>query len=305
MIDVLIAWLLTRPSAWLQGRMGTRKVAAAAAALDLEPAHQKESSRMCRLLGVVASEPESLHAVLDSSGGFCELSHKHSDGWGVAWHDGGELEIVKGALPAWTDPGYDAALGSVSGDAAVVHLRRASVGIPVLLENCHPFGDGTVAFEHNGQFRVSDRLRSYYADVGLRPCEGTTDSELYFGLVLDAFPRTGSWPSAICEAASRITRDLWVDDPGDNPDALNCLLLTPDALYGFSQSEPSKLQPDSTPDTYVLRLVEREGAVIVTSTHWEVVGASEIPERTVVQVDRGTLAVTIHPGIPLGGRALG
>jgi predicted glutamine amidotransferase len=260
---------------------------------------------MCRLLGVVSSGPESLHAVLDSSDGFCELSHKHQDGWGVAWHEAGELRIVKGALPAWTDPGYEPALGAVSGDAALVHLRRASVGIPVLLENCHPFGEGTVAFEHNGQFRVSDRLRAYYADFGLRPCEGTTDSELYFGLVLDAFSRTGSWPSAIYEAASLITRDLWVDDPADNPEALNCLLLTEDALYGFSQSESAKLKPEATPDTYVLRLVERDDTVIITSTHWEVQGATSIPERTVVQVDRGSLAVTIHPGIPLGGAALG
>lgn len=256
---------------------------------------------MCRLLGVVASGSESLHAVLDSSDGFCELSHKHADGWGVAWHEGGELQIVKGALPAWTAPGYEPALGSVSGAAAIVHLRRASVGIPVLLENCHPFGEGTVAFEHNGQFRVSDRLRTYYAEFGHRPCEGTTDSELYFGLVLAAFSRTGSWSSAIYEAASLITRDLWVDDLADNPEALNCLLLTPEAVYGFSQSESSKLRPESTPDTYVLRLVELEDAVIITSTHWEVEGAHDIPERTVVQVDRGTLAVTLHPGIPLGG----
>ena len=138
---------------------------------------------MCRLLGVVASGPESLARVLAASDGFCELSHKHQDGWGVAWHEQGELRIVKGASPAWTDPGYEPALAAVAGDAAIVHLRRASVGIPVLLENCHPFGEGTVAFEHNGQFRVSDRLRAHYADSGLRTCEGTTDSELYLSLI--------------------------------------------------------------------------------------------------------------------------
>jgi predicted glutamine amidotransferase len=259
---------------------------------------------MCRVLGVVASGPESLAEVLARSDGFCELSHKHADGWGVAWYEAGDLRIVKGALPAWMDPGYEPALASVTGDIAMVHLRRASIGIPVLLENCHPYGEGTVAFEHNGQFRVSERLRAHYTDSGLRPCEGTTDSELYFGLVLDAFSRTGSWPSAIYEAASLITRDLWADDPHDNPNALNCLLLTPDALYGFSQSEPSKREADAPPDTYVLRLVEREDAVIVTSTHWEVEGATDIPERTVVQVDRGSLEVTLHPGIPLGGTAI-
>ena len=204
-------------------------------------------------------------------------------------------------MPAWSDPEYEPALAAVEGDAALVHLRRASVGIPVELRNCHPFGEGDVAFEHNGQFRVSDRMRAYYADNHLRPVGGTTDSELYFGLVLDFFSRTGSWPDAIVEAAAFITRDLWVDDPSDNPEALNCLLLTPDALYGYSQWEPAKLKPESTPDAYVLRLAERPDAVIVTSTQWAVDAAVPLPERAVVEVHRGTLEVTVHPQVPLAG----
>ena len=258
---------------------------------------------MCRLLGVVAPGPDQVHGVLGASEGFCELSHKHKDGWGVAWHDAaGELRILKGALPAWSDPEYEPALAAVEGGAALVHLRRASVGIPVELRNCHPFGEGDVAFEHNGQFRVSDRMRAYYAENRLRPLEGTTDSELYFGLVLGFFSRTNSWPDAIVEAAAFITRDLWVDDPSDNPEALNCLLLTPDALYGYSQSESAKLKPESTPDAYVLRLAERPDSVVVTSTQWAVDQAVELPERAVVEVDRGSLAVTVHPQVPLGGR---
>lgn len=257
---------------------------------------------MCRLLGVVAPGPDQVHGVLGASEGFCELSHKHKDGWGVAWHDAaGELRILKGALPAWSDPEYEPALAAVEGDAALVHLRRASPGIPVELRNCHPFGEGDVAFEHNGQFRVSDRMRAYYAENRLRSLEGTTDSELYFGLVLGFFSRTNSWPDAIVEAAAFITRDLWVDDPSDNPEALNCLLLTPDALYGYSQSEPAKLKPESTPDAYVLRLAERPDSVVVTSTQWPVDRAVELPERAVVEVLRGTLAVTVHPTVPLGG----
>ncbi len=257
---------------------------------------------MCRLLGVVASDEAALRAVLNASEGFCELSHRHQDGWGMAWFDkADELGIAKGALPAWTDPAYDAALSAVEGDIAMLHLRRASVGIPVELRNCHPFAEGEVAFEHNGQFRVTDRLRRWYADNHLRTPEGTTDSELYFGLVLEFHERTRSWPRAITQAAAFITRDLWVDDQADNPDALNCLLLTPQALYGYSQSEPRKLKPESTPDTYVLRLARRPGSVVVTSTHWDVDGAEPLPERAVVSVERTTLAVTVHEPVPLGG----
>ena len=257
---------------------------------------------MCRLLGAVAENHASLRRVLDSSDGFCELSHRHADGWGMASYESdGALRIVKGALPAWSDPAYEPALDGVQGDIGMVHLRRASVGIPVELRNCHPFGEGDVAFEHNGQFRVTDRFRAWYADNGLRAPEGTTDSEFYFGLVLEFFRRDSSWPAAITDAAAFITSDLWVDDVHDNPEALNCLLLTPDALYGYSQWEPRKLKPESTPDTYVLRLAQRPGSVVVTSTHWEVDDAQPLPERAVVVVERGSLAVTVHEPVPLGG----
>ena len=257
---------------------------------------------MCRLLGIIGADDAALRRVLNASEGFCDLSHKHQDGWGVAWYDvADELAVVKGALPAWTDEEYDSALASVEGDIAMVHLRRASAGIPVELHNCHPFAEGDVAFEHNGQFRVSDRLGEFYAENGLRALQGTTDSELYFGLVLHFFGRTGSWPEAIVEAAAFITRDLWVDDPADNPDALNCLLLTPEALYGYSQWEPLKLKPESTPDTYVLRLATRPDSVVVTSTQWPVDAARPLPERSVVEVVRGSLTVTVHEPVPLGG----
>lgn len=259
---------------------------------------------MCRLLGVVGVDDAALRLVLNGAEGFCELSHKHQDGWGVAWYDvADELAVVKGALPAWTDRGYDAAIEAVEGDIAIVHLRRASIGIPVELRNCHPFSEGDVAFEHNGQFRVSDRLRAYYDEHELRPLHGTTDSELYFGLVLQFFGRTGSWPEAIVEAAAFITRDLWVDDPADNPEALNCLLLTPDALYGYSQWEPAKFRPETTPDAYVLRLAVRPESVVVTSTQWTVDAAAPLPERAVVEVDRASLEVTMHDPVPLGGGA--
>lgn len=256
---------------------------------------------MCRLLGVAGSSPERVAEVLGASDGFCELSHKHADGWGVAWHDAGGLRIVKGTLPAWQDPAYEPALAQVEGDAAIVHLRRASPGLPVVLENCHPFGEGVVAFEHHGQFRVTDRLRAFHAENGLRPLAGTTDSELYFALVLGFATRTGSWPAAIVEAAAFITSDQWLDDPSDNPESLNCLLLTPDALYGYSQHEPAKLKPDAPLDTYVLRIAQRDGVVELTSTHWDVAGAEDLPQRCVVEVARGSLDVAVHPQAPLGG----
>jgi hypothetical protein len=41
--------------------------------------------------------------------------------------------------------------------------------------------------------------------------------------------------------------------------------------------------------------------VIVTSTQWAVDAAVPLPERAVLEVRRGTLEVTVHPQVPLGG----
>src|SRR5699024_9046877 len=106
---------------------------------------------MCRLLGVVSREPISLdRAVAEEIEPFTEQSRLHKDGWGVAWY-----AAEDGASPALDDPrrpqirrhldvaresaAYDAAIHAATGPMMLVHLRRASPGLPLEIRNTHPF----------------------------------------------------------------------------------------------------------------------------------------------------------------------
>ena len=64
---------------------------------------------MCRLLGY-CSRGEAALADLIGDEGLCDLtalSALHSDGWGMAWYDGGEPVIRKSPLRADDEPEYD------------------------------------------------------------------------------------------------------------------------------------------------------------------------------------------------------
>ncbi len=255
---------------------------------------------MCRLLGVTSRHHGHLADTVGSLDQLTALSRKHCDGWGAAWRTAdGAVATAHSPVAAFEDEAYARMLVEVDSDQVLVHLRRASPGIPVLLENCHPFTEGGVSFAHNGQFPVTERLLAWCEEAGVRPRQGTTDSELYFGLVLH-HSRNLPWHEALAAAARQITSDLWVDDPTDDPEALNAILITPEAMYAYAQSQPKKLRPDSETDTYELRMLETDDSVVFASTHWDLPGSRPLPDRHVMQVDRGTLAVTDHGLIPLG-----
>lgn len=260
---------------------------------------------MCRLLAVCTHTPSPLSASLPSAlTDFRALSRKHKDGWGIAWRDSQAIQLRLDTHAAWESDLYPEWADEAVSDQTMVHLRRASVGLPVVVTNCHPFVEGEVAFEHNGQFPVSDRLLAWCEEHDVRPRRGTTDSELYFGLILH-HAQTMSWPDAIRAAADQITEDMRIDDPADAPESLNCLLSTPDAMYAFAQSNPERRGPDATPDTYDLRLLRGRDEVVISSTQWTLPGTTVIPQRYVVQVERGTLKVTTHPAVTVSADAEG
>jgi predicted glutamine amidotransferase len=258
---------------------------------------------MCRLLGVVTSEPHTLPEVLgDQLDGYTELSHEHQHGWGIAARRPDDtVDLTKGAEPAWTSPLYAETLRTTISDQTIVHIRKASPDMPVVLKNCHPFvrtvpeGAGLasgqqIAFEHNGFFEPSPRLRGWLRDHDGPQPEGDTDSELYFCLLL-VHARTRDWPAAIEATVRQIVADYELREPGDRPDSLNCLVSTPDAIYAYSQHEPRKLRPTAARDYYVLRLAQRPDATIVASTLFPLDGAEPVEQQRVFRIDRENLSV--------------
>jgi hypothetical protein len=115
---------------------------------------------MCRLLGIVASEPTEFRLALrEAPRSLAALSREHRDGWGLAvWDDAERLAPRQGdrlrsrgrALPR-------ARRGR--GELLVAHIRQRTVGCSSL-ENTHPFQSGRWVFAHNGTIKDVEFLRA-------------------------------------------------------------------------------------------------------------------------------------------------
>ncbi len=109
----------------------------------------------------------------DELGPFSQLSSVHCDGWGLAaWDDADDLIVIRDTGPAMREPGLLAECARVSTDAALLHLRKASVGLPVTPANTHPFAVGSVAFAHNGYFPPNAAGVELLDELGAGQCAG-------------------------------------------------------------------------------------------------------------------------------------
>jgi len=249
---------------------------------------------MCRLLGVVTRAPQPLTAALgDLAVPFTELSREHCDGWGVAaWpgRGGGGPRVVKGVGRAVGDRLWDDTLGGAPADAAVLHLRMASPGLPVVPENTHPFTAEGLAFAHNGFFSPYDALDGLIDPGLLAGAGGGTDSERFFLRVLTLL-RDKDPVDALAQAADDIRARA------TSFASLNCLLLTEDALYTYSDEDPeSEVSRRRGPDFFRLRYrVDGERVVVASSGVPQSDGGWRVlPYRHVLEVRRDGLGVRVH-----------
>jgi glutamine amidotransferase len=148
---------------------------------------------MCRLLGIVASEPTEFRIVLrEAPRSIATLSEEHADGWGLAIHDAParEWKVHKGIEPASKDARFhEAAVGS-KGEVLVAHVRKKTVG-PTSMANTHPFLRGKWVFAHNGTVKDQAHLRARTSAERLREVEGETDSEVLFAFFLTRLDDAG------------------------------------------------------------------------------------------------------------------
>lgn len=256
---------------------------------------------MCRLLGVVTEAPGTLaHGLAEEIPLFTALSERHRDGWGVAWSQRGEqVQLDRSTETALRSGEYARAVDGARGDAFLVHLRRASPGLPLELRNTHPFLRRGLAFAHNGEFDVLPAVRDAILARGGPEPEGTTDSELLFSLVLALAEEQGiepgadgsQWARILQEACAELT-GLLARAGGRPAEALNLLLLTPAALVAFTRWDPPlAARHGRGDDMYALRVQQRLGRVVISSSGYDLPGARSLPQGAAVWVDRETLAV--------------
>ena len=258
---------------------------------------------MCRLLGVVSREPISLDsAVAEEIEPFTAQSEVHSDGWGVAWFDAAEPTSLGGARRpqirrrldvARESAAYREAVHVAKGPLMLIHLRKASPGSALRIENTHPFREGETVFAHNGQFDLPEGFREAVLARGGRTPEGTTDSELFFSLI-ELHARDTDPATAVQRAAAEITA-LSLEHGTRVPEALNCLYMTPDLLIAYQQSDPAQARPHHTADNYSLRYRLDADRVIVASTGIPQTEYLDVGEGQALVIHREDLSVSLRP----------
>jgi glutamine amidotransferase len=184
---------------------------------------------MCRwivYLAADASEPRKLSDVLtrpshslisqsfDASfhPGFSQRNNAalNADGFGVLWYArDGRCFVFKATTPAWSEPNLADLAEFVESRVIFGHVRAASPGSVVSLDNTHPFKRGRLAMMHNGHIeRFADVRRALLArltDDAFRGIRGLTDSEHCFALLQTALSDPGrAAPFAAAELAAAV-----------------------------------------------------------------------------------------------------
>lgn len=254
---------------------------------------------MCRLLAVVSREPIALdRAIAGAIEPFTAQSEVHGDGWGVAWFEQQHPHIRRHLDVARESAAYREAIAAARGPMMLVHLRKASPGLPLQLCNTHPFREGETVFAHNGQFDLSEELREAILARGGRRPEGTTDSELFFSLV-ELHARRADPAAAVQRAAAEITQ-LCLQYGARVPESLNCLYMSPDVLVAYQQYDPGQAQPHHLPDNYILRYRVEPDRVVVASSGIPQEGYEELHEGEALVIDRSSREARTRAAIAVG-----
>ena len=175
---------------------------------------------MCQLLGMNSANPADLRFSFTGFAARGGLTDHHGDGFGVGFFEDKACRLFIDNQPASASPVADLIKNyPIKSRNVVAHIRKATQGDALRLENCHPFTRELWGrhwlFAHNGDLKdYSPALSGHYLSVG------NTDSELAFCDVMQALravsPPKGSSNAlpcspdrifdALCEVTQRIAQ---------------------------------------------------------------------------------------------------
>jgi predicted glutamine amidotransferase len=236
------------------------------------------------LLAFTSLERKSFYDVVGADfDKFVALSAEHKDGWGMA-HDG---NILKDLKPAVESPELNQSASTVMTDGALLHLRLASKGITINIDNNHPFTHGSTTFMHNGTIRPGNTAEQFIDEKYKKFIQGTTDSERYFYAVLSAIDKHGLVEGVRTTVNSiRAIADYT---------ALNIMVQTPETLIAVCEFNDANKSEWSSEDHYELRFTKRGNDIVVASTGWGNGDWNHLDNHQMLIVDRSTLEYSIQP----------
>ena len=237
---------------------------------------------MCRLLAFTSLERKSFYDVVGADfEKFVALSAEHKDGWGLA-HDG---QILKDLLAAKDSESLARASVETLTEGALLHLRLASKGITINIDNNHPFTFGTTTFMHNGTIRPANTAEQFINQKYKGLITGTTDSERFFYALLSQVDELG-----LVEGV-RKTVNL-IRSIADYS-ALNIMVQTPDTLIAVCEFNEQNTTEWSGPDHYELRFTQRGEDFLIASTGWGNTDWQHLDNHQMLVIDRTTLKYSI------------
>jgi predicted glutamine amidotransferase len=213
--------------------------------LDKLQHSESKASHECRFWAMISSSclPESVvmdHLVCGAYS-LKNLGAINYNGWGLAYFNSCEPKVLRGALPANSDPAFDLAAQELAESGpwiGVGHVRRATSGA-VDIPNPHPFmrfKDGKWwAFGHNGGLSepaLKELIGQEYLDqnpptVGYNWSDPRViDSDLYMLYILKCIEEN-DWN--VTAGAAKAVRDITRNAYG----TMNFFLTDGETLWGF------------------------------------------------------------------------
>ena len=244
---------------------------------------------MCRLLGYSSQSPTTFGEVVgDNFDQFVKLADDHCDGWGIATSEGKSAELYKEPVAATKSESFKQQLESHKSSSALLHLRWATAGMAINENNTHPFTYQDISFIHNGSISPFDCLDPLIDKNYLQLAKGSTDSERYFLFLLTQIEKYG-FIEGVKSGLTYIKNNC-------SYSSINMMIINDQTFMAaciYNQDKiPQKFKEDT--DYYHLKYTKENGQVVVASSGWNQDGWEEIPNGSVLVVDRYKKVVDLY-----------
>ena len=152
--------------------------------------------------------------------------------------------------------------------------------MPVNQANTHPFTYQDITFIHNGSITPPTSLDPLIDKKYLSLAQGSTDSERYFLFLLTQIEKHG-FVEGVKSGLSYIKNNCTFS-------SINMMIQNDQSFIAACIYNQDKI-PDrfkSSPDYYHLKYTTKNNQVVVASSGWNQEGWQEIPNGSVLVVDR-------------------